>query len=329
MKKLQYISLICLLAFVVSCHKNSEKAATTPHAIKRIDQVIRGYRALEPYERVRIINTKDSLLSAYFEVIGAGQLSDSTLCALPSSRMVRMFQPAVDSIFGDLEPEERQLGNILERGRAQGLELDVKDYATVVWGLPQSMIFNHDILMVALNHYLGEKHEAYNGLPEYLRQTKTRKHIPYDMAEALVATRYALAPDATTVLARMLYDGALTYAKMELLDDADLATALGYTETELAEVMAHENFIWERLVKDDMIHSSDPTVKSMLFDPAPVTSIISPDAPGRVARYVGYRIVEAYVATHPETSLGDLFKPEFYNAPDVLQASGYTPQSHR
>ena len=61
------------------------------------------------------------------------------------------------------------------------------------------------------------------------------------------------------------------------------------------------------------------------MNPAQNSAPISPDAPGRAAVYIGYRIVCAYMSAHPATSLRTLLTPAFYASPSLLRRAAYQP----
>lgn len=122
--------------------------------------------------------------------------------------------------------------------------------------------------------------------------------LPYDLAEALIAEAYpydSLAIARRTVLSRLLYEGALAYAKTQVVPEASEALALGYNEATMADIHSNEAFIWRHLIEGQMLYSTDATLMEKLFDPAPQTYIISPDAPGRVVRYIGLQIVTSFL----------------------------------
>lgn len=314
------------LVMLMSCGRDKDTLPPAePVSIVRVDSIMSHYASADSVGRSTMLDQNRTVLDAYLQVLGLPAANDSAMLEVARSPMVSIFAPAVDSIYTGLDIEQQQLGNILARGKQQGLDFDIEHFAAVVWGRPQSIMFNDKTMMLALNHYLGENHDAYKGIPAYVRAMKTRASIPYDMTEALIGGKYPIA-DNTTVLANLLYQGALAEAKMQLLDSPCEAMALGFTDEQLADIASHEKFIWERLVRNDMIHSTDRSVIGLLFDPAPVSALISPDSPGRTARYVGYRIVKAYLQSHPDTKLADLFSPTFYNSTTVLADSGYAPQ---
>ncbi len=79
------------------------------------------------------------------------------------------------------------------------------------------------------------------------------------------------------------------------------------------------------MAADNLIYSTDMSIARRLSEPSPSSTLISPNLPGRVGRYIGYRIVDAYIANNPGTKLSDILSPDFYNSPSVLINSGYAP----
>ncbi|MDE6396894.1 MAG: hypothetical protein K2K84_06460, partial [Muribaculaceae bacterium] len=237
------------------------------------------------------------------------------------------FMPEINRIYPSLEAEEAAVGEMLARAEKEGLSFPYKKFVAVTWGNEKSMILVDSVVLLSLNHYLGPLNEAYNGWPEYKRRLKTRDMITIDVSEAMLGTTYPVEPaENTSVLAQLLREGAMAVAKERLNPRAGLAQILGFTPEQLSDISQHESFIWKRLVHDKLLYSTDAEVKSELFDPRPITRIISQDAPGRAVRFIGYKIVKAYLASHPETSLKELMSQSFITDPaGILKESGYNP----
>ena len=161
-------------------------------------------------------------------------------------------------------------------------------------------------------------------MPEYARITKTRERIPYDVVRARLMTNYDIKGDAEDVASRLLHEGAIDYATMSLVDGADVATMLGWTTEQLANVERSEREIWEAMVMRNLIYSTDPVDQTRLFDASPATAVISPELPGGVGRYIGMRIIESYVKSHPDVTLEELLQPEFALNRDNFLSAGYS-----
>ncbi len=317
-----YIIIASLLCIFAGC-TNGEND-WTPEPITRLDSL-----ALKYHNGADTSMPKDikACADALLQYLSSTQ-GDTTWQAYASSRPVAAFAPEAAKAFPDLTSMRDTLGMILHNAAAKGLVLPRRHYASVVWSDRRSIVINEPYVFVALNHYLGSNHPAYSGWPQYVRATKTPQMLPYDLAEALIAEAYpydSIAASQRTVLSRLLYEGALAYAKMQVVPKATESLALGYDEATLADIQSNEAFIWRHLIEGQMLYSTDAALMDKLFAPAPQTYIISPDAPGRVARYIGLQIVKSYLNKHPETTPVQLLSPGFFGAKNSLKKAEYTP----
>lgn len=150
--------------------------------------------------------------------------------------------------------------------------------------------------------------------------------LPYDMAEAMVATSYPFHDvDNPAVINRIVYEGIITEAKMRLVKDARPELALGYSQEEYKMLEKQETEIWRKLVGAKIIFDHSETVADRLLLPAPSSQIIGVDCPGRVGRFIGYKIVRSYLKQHPETSLRELLKGDLYRMSNPLTDAYYNP----
>ena len=276
----------------------------------------------------------DSVISAYptevaanLSVMGYDSVSAEALYNLSRTRAAVIFAPDANRLAPSNASISAALANILAAASANGLELGNYSFATTVWGKPQSILFCDSVMLIALNHYLGADYEGYSGMDAYRRAVKTPEAMPYDIAEALVATAMPYnAPSDAPAINRMVYEGALTEAKMRLVAGADPAKALGYTAEQYASLLKNEKWIWDKMVSEGMVFDHDPLTVGRLISPAPACPIISPECPGRVGRFIGYRIVRSYLDNHPEATLSDILSPDFYGIANPLIDTGYKPQ---
>lgn len=333
------LPLLTLLFVTGACHKKNDVVAfaadenteAEPVEIVRLDKVIEGYITLDSVERVATMEKYSDLLKGYALFVEGNDRIDNTSMALWSTWPATvMFMPEVNKVFTDLEPESQSFATILATADANDIKLPARNFVTVTWGDPRSLMVMYTIstAYVALNHYLGPENEAYRGWPQYKRALKTRPMIPVDVAEALVSISMPYTPKNRTILSRLLYEGALAVAKQAFVPDASLSMILGLTESDLSRTRENEDFIWKMLIKDNNLYSTDAELMSNLFDFLPSSGRISPDAPGRAARYIGYRIVTEYIRQNPDVELKYLLSPDFYDdGTTVLRKSGYSPVS--
>lgn len=236
--------------------------------------------------------------------------------SVKASKMFNMFEPDVLKVFPAKTDPLDGLNRLGERwNTVMDTPFPIKQAATVVLPKMQQVIVSDTTLFVVLNHYLGVQHPAYNGFPEYKRQGKVSARILPDVAEALVALNY---PDkSTNLMQAMLYQGALVEAVMQLTGLSE-QQVLGYSDKQMAEADKMQDKVWDDLIKRKMLLSTDPSVISQMISPAPSTALISPDAPGRLGRFIGHRLV------NPDGKKGleavpTLLSEGYYTNPDVVR----------
>lgn len=319
-KPLLYIALgTCALA--LSC---SQAPGPEERAVPVADITALMYRlpSMTPSGRDSAIAANQPQLAAFMKVVGADTVCDSTLQEWTSSMAVRVFTPAVDSVFGSADAVSHAISYALAGAEAQGLSIPARRYAAVTYGRKEPVLFVDSVMLVAQNHFLGAEYEGYGPWPAYLRMLKTPQQLPYTVAEALVATAYPYeiegGDENATLLSRMLYEGALVKAVMAMVEKPSLAQALGYNSDDMAWLEANEARLWNELVAAGVLYETSESVIGRFVAPAPATRGLESLWPGRVARFIGYRLVEKYCRSHPETTAAQLLSKDFYDSPAVI-----------
>ena len=321
MSIIRYLIVLISVTMLTAC----SYVDTKPQHIVPLYKSLAHYDDMLQTARDSMLVNKRSELKALLKVFGYDSLDSKALLYLSSSPAVEAFVPVVDSIYPSLQSIEIDLGKILANADKANLQLPHRTYIAVVWGKPKSMMFVDSCMMIALNHYLGENFQGYANWPAYIRATKTPQQLPYDMAEALIATQYPceISQDATA-LSRMIYEGAMALTKQRIVENSTPAAVLGYNEEQWKWLEDNEKNIWLKLINDKLLYSTSQNVIGNLILPSPTTNIISPYSPGRVGRYVGYRIVSEYLAHNVDTPLQVLLSPSFYNDESILIKSKYS-----
>lgn len=246
--------------------------------------------------------------------------------AFASSRRISAFLPEARRQFtpevtDSLAPA---LGRVLASARAS------RAVRGVVLPFLQSVVIGPDTTVyIALNHYLGAGHEAYAGFPDYQRRLKTPARIPADVAEALLATLHPFQDQgsATTLLNRLLYEGAIVEGVMRATGLGE-REALGYDDAQMQWAVANERAVWDALLQRRMLFSTDPDISARLLAPAPSTPLLTPDAPGRIGRFMGHRLVAAWLSAAGQNPVptDTLLTPAFYLGPNTLAQARYSPR---
>lgn len=318
------------LGALQSCSE-SNQVVISPEPITPLYESIYRFASLDSARQDSVMHIDSVALAAMQQYLGKDPVSRHELLGWSRTMPVKVFTPAVDSVFPSLDPVEKSLGIILHRAKVDSLNLPNRKYAAVVWGNRRSIVMvddRHDsTMLIALNHYLGADYPGYAHWPLYMRLDKTPERLPYDIAEALVADRYPFrAAPENSVLARIVYEGVLTLAKIRLVPDGNMADALGYTQKQLEWISDNEHEIWMRMVEQKLLYSTSDLTAEQLVAPAPASTPISDDTPGRVGRYIGYRIICDFMRQNSRVNLAQMLSPDFYNNPAVLVEAAYDGQ---
>lgn len=296
----------------------------SPVEIKRLDLALYDYNEMNDSIKVNIETKMDAGISTLNIMLNFGHPDDSAFVKYMQSDAVKMFTPKVKESFSDLDDLEGLLGGIKYNLSKELPQIKMGEVYSIVSPYRQSIYMADSTILLALNHYLGAGHEAYNGFDEYVKQTKEPKYIPYDVVETMISTNYPYESKGdVTILNMMLYQGAIVEAKMRIVPDAELCSALGYNEEQLNWLEANQEQAWEALVSKELLYSTSYMDSNRLFSPSLTTSIIHSDAPGRIGRYFGYKIISSYLKKNSKLSLEQMLSSEFYNSSQILIESGY------
>ena len=172
----------------------------------------------------------------------------------------------------------------------------------------------------SINYTVMAKLDA--GFSSYNARTFNRDHLTKKAVDALLDD---LLPPARQpeFIYHLLREGKKYYASDKLLSFISDTVIWEYTPDQWQWTQDNEWNIYSFLISNDLIYSTQRSKYSKLIKPAPHTMDMPPEAPGRVAIYIGYKIVEEYMRRHPDTSMPALFN---LDANVLFQAAKYKPK---
>lgn len=303
----------------VACSSSSSGSDVERVAVGRLDSVMRCSESVERLDSAMLIPAR-----SLFAVSGYGELTDSSLAVYRENPSIVFHEGAVDSVWRSLDDLELTMGRIKANFDRLFPDRSFPQVYAIVSPFNQSVITVDSMIFVGLNHYLGRDYPAYAYFPDYIRCRKIPERIGVDVAEALVRCNFPYVPttDYPTTVSRLLYEGAVVEAVMQLtgLDECEV---LGYDAAQMKWLTDNERAVWETIVGRGWLFSSDSHIVASLVAVAPFTSVIGREVPGGVGRFVGHRIVASFVDNNHEVTVGMLLSQAFYDAQDALARSGY------
>lgn len=289
------VLLIILLVF--SCKENS-KISTEISSVPVNLEVVRfdrEFAATDPKE-LRELRSK-------YPFFFPETVPDSIWQLKLADTLQQELLRSVDSIFESFESEETELvlfykhlkyyfPHISPPAKVITLTSDV-DYTNRI-------ILTDTLLLIGLDNYLGSDHRFYRGIDRYIANSLDRKYLLRDIALAH-ATQLVPPPGDRTFLSQMVYHGKRLYLAKLLLPTNTKAQILGYSEEQLDWAMANEDPIWRYFIERELLYSTDRDLVRRFIEDAPFSKFrleLDRESPGRIGRYIGLRIVEAYASNH-------------------------------
>lgn len=227
----KYILIVCAL-FLVSCSCNND--GMTENVFNRLDIALADYASMDDNHKAMLIDSLGDVIDVWLAIQGVHGVNDSILIEYSKSRAVAIFSSDIRALLDNKSDNFKTILKLEDNICNYFSANKFYDLYSVVSPYNQSIFIADSIMFVGLNHYLGSDYAGYDYFEPYQRVTKTPQHLVYDIAEAVILDKFPYKrKEDETVLDVLLYNGAIVYAIMQVVPNADLAEALGYTKEQL------------------------------------------------------------------------------------------------
>jgi hypothetical protein len=188
-----------------------------------------------------------------------------------------------------------------------------------------------DFLGISLQFYLGKNYSVYkdgffieNVAPEYRSRRFSKEYIIADAMQLIVDD---IAPDQSggkSLIDQMIEKGKKWYLLDKFLPNTPDSIKTGYTQSQLDWCTVNEGLIWSYLVKNEDLHSLNPTVIQTYIGEGPFTQGLSQEAsPGNIGQWVGWQIVKKFASKNMEMHPEKIIKTD---ASVILDEAKYKPK---
>ena len=315
MKKLCFL---CILIIVGCANENSlEKeieAIPIDLNISRFDQVF--------------LNATPSDLPKLKEVYPLffpSSVADSTWVYTMRDPLQKELKQEIDLVFTDFASVQKDITSVLQHIKFYFPKYKTPTVYTVTTeDYRKKVILYQDVILVALNTYLGENHKYYEGIQNYIVQNFRKEMIPVDIADEF-AYAQVIPSRNRSFLSKMIFHGKAQYIKSVLLPKASTALQFGYTEQQIHWSEANEAQIWTHFIEKELLYSTDNKLDARFLNLAPFSKFyleLDSESPGGIGRYIGYRIVDAYMKNN-DVSLQELIEK---STEEIYNNSKYKPR---
>lgn len=323
-KTMNKILWFCFLLFFLSCKKDRNSIPDKPThqiSIQRFDQTF--------------YQTGTSSDSAFLDLYANNimkvgepgtQLFRQFDSIFRTDNQMRQIYTDCQQTFKDVAPIEAKLTLAFSRLHFLFPDIPYPKVYMHISGFGESIVSGPEILSASIDKYLGTNYSLYQTLfyPYQIQRMYPNK-IVADYMTGWVRSEFSEESlmSQNRLIDYLLYEGKILYFIKVLLPEEPMEDISGFSKEQIDWCSKNEKNMWNYILKHQHLYSPDPLVIAKYIKDAPHTTFFPEKAPGRAAIWIGYKIAEAYIETHPEISIQDFLLNT--NNQAIVSESMYRP----
>lgn len=165
-----------------------------------------------------------------------------------------------------------------------------------------------DAVAIGLQMYLGENSNSYQSekmqfiSPNYERRKFKPDYIAVDALANIIDDMPKL-EESNILLNQIIDAGKKQYILKACLPNLTDSVLFGYTNQQYADLKKEEAKIWENIVAEKLIYSTNETDIIDIMQEDATSKKFGDAFPGNVGKYVGYKIVEAWMKQKEQATI--------------------------
>ncbi|MCL2291183.1 MAG: DUF2268 domain-containing putative Zn-dependent protease [Bacteroidetes bacterium] len=191
--------------------------------------------------------------------------------------------------------------------------------------VPSTYIYD-DVLFVNVDMYLGADNPYYKaiGMPVYIAERCEPVYLPVDIFKKAIVHKHLARAPRTTLLDVMITEGKKLYFTEMMFPDLHERYIIGYSEEKYHWANHFLGNAWSYLIEKNELFGKGEALIRAYIEEAPFIKSFGNDSPGRMGAFIGWKLIQSYMANHPEVTLPELMEEVDYQK--ILNASKFKPQ---
>jgi len=228
-------------------------------------------------------------------------------------------------VFPNLDDEEADLELLFKHIKHYYPEFENPEVVALTTRVDyrSKVLLQNNILLIAIDTYLGSDHKFYQGIPTFISANLKKEQIISDVAE-VYARKYIAKGKQRRFIDQMISFGKILYLKDLFMPFKTEASRIGYSEEEFVWAQLNESEIWSYFVERDLLFSTDTSLSNRFMAQAPFSKFyleLDNESPGMVGRYLGWKIVKQFMEKN-DVSLHEL---STISGEELYKKSKYKP----
>jgi hypothetical protein len=327
-KNLYYLFLLVVL--VCSCSKTQENSQSDAikFEIVRLDSLLIVQKNSQQLEQ--ILQEHASVAFPYFQIDQktVPALAQELLATANNPDFRQFYQKSIQSKAG-INPDSlfHTLGMAFAKIKAFDKNFRIPKVYTTFTGFAGSDIYMTDSsLVIGLDYFLGPTATYRPQLYGYQLLKYEKNHLIPQILNLYAQNYIANNPADKTLLAEMIHFGKTFEFTKSMLPNCPDSLIIAIEGQKLAQTEASQNIVWAHFIQQKLLYQKSDFVKPKYMAERPATAEISPECPGMIGRWLGWKIVKYWQKTNENQPLKALLDEP--NAQIIFEKSNYKGQEN-
>jgi len=205
----------------------------------------------------------------------------------------------------------------------------IPEIITILPGLDETVptvyIYN-DILFINVDMYLGADNPYYNAarIPVYIAERYDPIYLPIDIFKKAIVHKHLARAPRTTLLDAMITEGKKLYFTEMMFPTLPERHIIGYSEEKYNWATQYLGNVWSYLIEKNELFGKGENLTRFYIEEAPFSKPFGNESPGRIGTFLGWKLIQSYMANNPDITLPELMEESDYQK--ILNSSKFKPQ---
>jgi hypothetical protein len=320
-------TLLSLLFLLTSCSvndcKNSQNIPLKNISVNNLVDEISLIETLDDFNNFLIANK--NVLFPFYEMEDSLLISKKTNNAFSLINNIYFDSLSLDVVeeFDNLQETFFQFDKAIEILNNESNKVFLPKITVLTSGFFNDVVVNKENVVIGLDYFLPQSNKYKpRDLPAYILDRYTPEHLSVTSLSTYLSQFNLINEQDLTMINEMISFGKLYYVVSKLLPCIDERIVLGYSAEEYNLLDQNEAFIYSYFLQNELLFDKSNVIKQKYLSERPSTFEISQSVPGRVGRWLGWKIVSSFMMSSTYT-LEELLREDDYK--NIFYNSNYNP----
>ncbi len=172
-------------------------------------------------------------------------------------------------------------------------------------------VVTKDGVAIGLQMYLGAQSDWYFSeqiqtiYPRYISRRFTPEYIAVNSIQNIINDIVPIQETGENLLHQMIEQGKRQYITNQCFPNTADSIRTGFTQNQLVHLAQSESDMWHFLLQQNALFSKTPADINAWMQEAPYSDLFGEQIPGNAGKYIGYKIVCAWMSNKAQQKISD------------------------